>query len=202
MLLVDNLLMGEDYLDASSILNNAMRLALMAAPALVATIAESSAQVQLALPLLAGHGGLDNVDTGSPEVLLRCFAKFTQTIHQVIHKETLQPLAVWHKAEVQQEGGYDWYSKACRADREAVVLLDPSKSSSKSKRLYIYIGHGQLTAGSSDLVTGLVMKAKDWQVAVSACVAIAVLTACCPGRPVLVSEDLCIIGGALHGLRR
>ena len=118
---------------------------------------------------------------------------FTMAAHRAVQSEALQPLAMWHKAEVNVVEGHEWYSKACRADREAVVLLDPSKASSKSKRLYIYIGHGQLTAGSSDLVTGLVMKAKDWQVAVSACVAIAVLTACCPGRPVLVSEDLCII---------
>ena len=84
-----------------------------------------------------------------------------------------------------------------RADREAVVLKDLSLGSSKNKRLYTYIGHGQLTAGSSQLVTGVAITAKERSVAASACAAVAVLTACCPGDPVLLEPELVITGGEL-----
>ena len=67
--------MGEGYRDACAIVDNATRLALMAAPAITAVTPDALPLAQLSLPLLAGHYGLDNVDVGTPELLLRCFTQ-------------------------------------------------------------------------------------------------------------------------------
>ncbi len=118
MQLQDNMMEGEGYEDACAIVDNAMCLALMAAPAIIAVISDASPLVQLPLPLLAGHYGLDNADVGTPELLLRCFVQFTSALHTKRAGEALKPMAVLHEAEVTVAAGHGWRSKACRADRD------------------------------------------------------------------------------------
>ncbi len=78
------------------------------------------------------------------------------------------------------------------------MSTDPSLGSSKNKRLYTHDGHVQLSAGSNQLVTSVVIKAKERSAAASTCAAVAVFTACCPGDPVLAKPELAITDGEVE----
>jgi hypothetical protein len=167
-----------------------------AVPSLVVNIAESSQAVQLCIPVLTTEGMEKfEVDGDASEVALRSFIQVIKTVHKIVwhDSEVLVPMVKMHKAEVRELEGTLWWSKTCRSNRQAVVLLDESRSKPKQKRVYLYWGGQSLRQlWSTTGVQPLVCRTKTWNLAVSVSLAVLVVTACSPGwHPLRLQGSCC-----------
>jgi hypothetical protein len=172
----------------------AVCLAMAIAPAVVATVDVSTELVQLAIPLVNCFGVHRLGCSTNQEPLLRAFILVVRDVHVAITDLRLTPRAVLHKAESVDIDGQRWYSKACRSDREACVLLQEDLARRKRRRVYAYLGGGSLTHASTDLAQAMVVRTKDWAAAASVLAAVWLLTSCVPGIPVMFQQSYVIAG--------
>ena len=171
-------------------LDRAMRFAMAMAPALTADVRKDTQLTQLCIPLITGKGldSLGETVEVEGELMLRSFILVVKRILD-LENIKLVPKAVTHKAASAEILGERWFTKACRSDREASVLLNPDLSKPKQKRVYCYLGGGGLSEASTWLAQGVVVRAKSWDEAAAVVAAVAVLTAGTPGKSVVLSSD-------------
>ena len=178
-------------------LDQALMFAMTIAPALTADLHQTTQQTQLCIPVLMCPG-LDTLGTSvesEGEIMLRAFIRVVARVCQEMNiDQALEVFARTHKAESVEILGERWYSKACRSDREAVGLADPSMSGPKRTQVYCYLGGGGLTEASAshvNLAQGVVCKAKKWETAVAVCVAVSLITAAVPGQTTFLEPCFC-----------
>jgi hypothetical protein len=133
-------------------------------------------------------------------------------------------MSVHHKASITEEGGSDegvtWWSRACNADREAVILIDSAdaelllQDAEHYRRppkprapppLYCYIGMG--IDRQPNCLTGMVVRTKNHEMTAAVATACRILSFNFPGKvPVEITADRIAIGeelweiGALNDL--
>ena len=165
----------------------AVALGLKICDGLAASVRSDTQMVTLAIPILSGFG-LERVGTGGVEPLLRSFTQVAYEIYRSITtiEKQLQVRAFTHKAEHVEIEGTQWWSKACRSDREASAIIDANQPRQKQKRMYCYLGGGSLSDASSEHVQGIVVRCQTWESVAAAVTAVTLITAACPGHTVVL----------------
>ena len=172
----------------------AVQLGAKICDALVADASPDTEMVTLAVPILQQRRGLRDVGTGAAEPMLRTFIQLARRLYTKVLRpqddqerkahERVRCQAFTHKAELAEIEGRRWWSKACRSDREASAIVDPTVAVRRQKRVYCYLGGGSLSEGSTEDSGCLVVRCKCWDGVAAAVAAIAVITAAVPGPTV------------------
>ena len=128
---------------------------------------------------------------GGPEPMLVAFVDTVNLVYQTLNADepTLVRRAHMHEAEMERLHGLNWWSKACRSDRHAAVLINSDMKDGKAKRLYVYLGGGSLTSASTELARGVVCRCKTWSMAVAVLIATRFLSLCVPGEMMSLGKD-------------
>ena len=136
---------------------------------------------QLCLPIMTAEGlprlGLGPKNDGVGEPMIRAFMRVVRLIYNQVkppNEPSLTHEIRLHKAEVKSSQGFEWWSAACKSDREASVLTDQVKSKSHRKA-YAYLGGGSISAEGSDHLQGVVIKIRGNNVLASVVAAMVVL---------------------------
>ena len=173
-----------------------------AVPELVVSLCPGSQMVQLCIPILVDAGvEMFGIRDDAVEVVFRSFIQVVNLVHKMVWRgdmsdgENLLPCVRMHKAEVRNVMGFDWWSKACSSDRQAVVLVDEARKRQKQQRIYMYLGGGSLSAESSQDMQGSVVRCKTWNLAISVALAVLVVTACSPGWHAVRLTKAAIVSG-------
>jgi len=162
---------------------------------------------------------------GAPSPLLTAFVLCIWAVYRIGCPQSIARdfamMSVHHKASVSEGEGGDvtWWSRACHADREAIILFPAADAQNlmenmdryrrpprpKTPPLYCYIGMG--VDRQPDCITGLVLRTKDVQLTAAVVVACRILGTLFPGAvPVNASSDRILAGeeefaqAALHEL--
>jgi hypothetical protein len=96
------------------------------------------------------------------EPMLRSFLTVVWGLYEAVctEREQLVQVVFAHKSEERLIEGLRWWSRCCNSDREASILEASEASHRKKRRCYAYLGGGQLSDGSSQLLQNIVVKTK------------------------------------------
>ena len=166
----------------------------MPAPVVMLSARPDAGMTQVCLPILSLHElpmgpWLSETPGKAAEDILESLGLLVFGLAARLQPDKIEGLFLqrsWHKAEtkVDREGQF-WFNKACKSNRVALVIIDPSKKAAgkKNNTWYAYLGGGALDNEQSDLLSGFVVKVKDWEWAALTVLAAWVLTCCCPAGP-------------------
>ena len=132
------------------------------------------------------------------------FVDTVSLVYQTLNADepTLVRRSHMHKAEMERLHGLNWWSKACRSDRHAALLINSDMKDGKAKRLYVYLGGGSLTSAGTELAQGVVCRCKTWSMAVAVLIAARFLTLCAPGEMISLRKELIAARTQEEGTRR
>ncbi len=163
----------------------------MPAPVVMLSARPDAGMAQVCLPILSLHElgpWLSEAPGKAAEDILESLGLLVFGLAARLRPNKIEGLFLqrsWHKAETKVDREWQfWFNKACKSNRVALVIIDPSKKAAgKNNKWYAYLDGGALDNEQSDLLSGFVVKVKDWEWAALTVLAAWVLTCCCPAGP-------------------